>query len=148
MISAKVVSFKADESVIDDFFLKLDTGMEDVIDAILTRSQELVATSDGELKMSGHKESSFLDKSVVYDAPHAPFLEFGTSPHMPPYEPIEKWVHRNRANLGIKESEVPRAAEAIRWKIYKHGTEAQPFLRPAFDDVEARADEIIKKHFQ
>lgn len=147
MISAKV-KVDVDDKAVDDFWNKLDAGLDDVADAILTNSQDRVSVNNGELKKSGHKESEFLDKSVVYDAPHAQYVEFGTDPHMPPLAPILKWVERKRADLGIKKGEVEKVAEAIRWKIFKHGTEPQPFLRPAFSDVEARAAEIIKRHFK
>lgn len=147
MISAKV-KIDVDDNAVDDFWDKLDAGLDDVADAILTNSQERVSVNNGELKKSGHKESEFLDKSVVYDAPHGPYVEFGTDPHMPPLAPILKWVKRKRADLGIKEGDIARIAEAIRWKIFKHGTEPQPFLRPAFDEVEARAEEIIRRQFK
>ncbi|MCD4820577.1 MAG: hypothetical protein K8R11_00530 [Methanococcoides sp.] len=53
-----------------------------------------------------------------------------------------------KAGLGIKVGEVESVAEAILWKIFKHGTKPQPFIIPVFDEVEARADEILKGHFR
>jgi hypothetical protein len=31
---------------------------------------------------------------VSVDAPHAPFMEYGTRPHYPPIDPIAGWVYR------------------------------------------------------
>jgi hypothetical protein len=42
----------------------------------------------GELRESAHREGT----SVVVDAPHAAPVEVGSRPHMPPLEPILRWV--------------------------------------------------------
>ena len=148
MLSAKVVSVEVDPHAAEDFLKILDEGLTDVAEAIFTRSQELVAVDEGMLKKSGHVEDAYLEKDVVYDAPQSVFVEFGTDPHMPPFQPIRDWVHRKRADLGVKPADVDKVAKAIQWKIYQHGTEAQPYLRPAFDEVEVRAAEIIRAKFK
>jgi HK97 gp10 family phage protein len=55
---------------------------------------------------------------------YAPFVEFGTSPHFPPLEPIRAWC-RSR---GIDE----KAAFPIARAISERGTPERPFLYPAF----------------
>lgn len=60
---------------------------------------------------------------LQYAAP----LEFGTSPHAVPIDPLKKWAKRK---LGDED-----AAWAIANKIKKEGTNAHPFMRPAFDQV-------------
>ena len=55
---------------------------------------------------------------------YAPFVEFGTSPHFPPLEPIREWC-RSR---GIDES----AAFPIARQISERGSPERPFLYPAY----------------
>lgn len=148
MLSAKVISVEVDPHASEDLLKLLDEGLSDVAEAIFTRSQELVAVDEGMLKKSGHVVDEYLEKDVVYDAPQSEFVEFGTDPHMPPFEPIRAWVHRKRADLGVKPADVDKVARAIQWKIYHYGTDAQPYLRPAFDEVEVRAAEIIRAKFK
>lgn len=55
------------------------------------------------------------------------YVEYGTSPHFPPISPLKKWSRRVLGNEG--------AAYAVRNKISKQGTPAQPFFRPALAEV-------------
>ena len=148
MLSAKVVSVEVDPHAAEDFLKLLDEGLTDVAEAVFTRSQELVAVDEGMLKKSGHVEHEFLDKDVVYDAPYAADVEFGADPHTPPFEDIRGWVHRKRSDLGVKPKDVDSVAMAIQKKISEHGTQPQPYLRPAFDEVEVVAAEIIRAKFK
>lgn len=73
------------------------------------------------------------------DAPHGAFLEYGTGPaaghakYMPPPGALRQWVLRK---LGIRDEEAIADVErAVRWKIYMKGTEAQPFMHPAYQAV-------------
>jgi len=54
-------------------------------------------------------------------------LEYGTKPHSVPIEPLKGWSKRV---LGDAD-----AAYWVQEKIARAGTEAQPFFRPAFDEV-------------
>lgn len=63
--------------------------------------------------------------------------EYGTKPHYVPIAPLMGWAGRV---LGDK-----NAAFAIRAKISKHGTPAQPFFRPSFHEVKFKWLPIIKK---
>ena len=54
-------------------------------------------------------------------------VEFGTSPHYVPIQPLKDWSKRV---LGDES-----AAYAVRAKIAKYGTDANPFFRPAFSEV-------------
>ena len=54
-------------------------------------------------------------------------VEFGTSPHYVPIQPLKDWSKRV---LGDES-----AAYAIRAKIAKYGTEASPFFRPSIMEV-------------
>lgn len=147
MLTAKVKVIQTDPNAVDNFFDKLDAGLMDVAELILADSQDKVPVDEGMLKKSGHINDSYLNKEVVYDAPYAVFVEFGTSPHMPPLQPIEDWVRRKRSDLGVKDGEIKKVARAIQMKISKYGTKPQPFLRPAYDDAQVRLDDIIAAHF-
>ena len=148
MLSAKVVSVEVDPHAAEDFLKLLDEGLTDVAEAVFTRSQELVAVDEGMLKKSGHVEDAYLEKDIVYDAPYADDIEFGTDPHEVPFENIYDWVNRKRADFGIKPSAVYIVAKNVRQKILERGTDPQPYLRPAFDEVEVRAAEIIRAKFK
>lgn len=55
-------------------------------------------------------------------SPHyGPDVEYGTRPHWPPVSALAGWARRHGAN--------PYAVAA---GIAKHGTKAQPFMRPSF----------------
>lgn len=145
------VKVDTDSKAIDNFFRKLDAGLDDVADEVLAISQDLVPVDRGTLKKSGRVDREFLEKTVIYDSPEASWNEFGTEPHMPPEAPIIGWVRRNAAMFGISsrsKTAIKKIAQGIRMKIARYGTDPSPFLRPAFDDAEARASEIIRKHFR
>lgn len=147
MLTAKVKLIQTDPNAVDNFFDKLDAGLMDVAELILADSQDKVSVDEGMLKKSGHINDEYLHKEVVYDAPHSVIIEFGTSPHMPPLQPIEDWVRRKRSDLGVKDGEIKKVARAIQMKISKYGTDPKPFLRPAYDDAQVRVDDIIAAHF-
>jgi len=72
---------------------------------------------------------------VGYTALHSQFVEFGTRPHRPPFDPIHKWV---QGKLGIKGKEGQKIAWAIVNTIEQCGTKANPFFRPAIDAARRR----------
>ena len=123
------------------------TNIDELIELahfILTRSQEILVaneTSDtGFLLRSGQiviEENRVL---IVYDAPYAEFIEFGTEPHkINPYD-IIAWAKRK---LQLDEDEAISAAFAIANKISKEGTEPQPFLRPAVEEALVRFERAV-----
>lgn len=96
-------------------------------------------TGDLETKL---KEFAGEHWQVFYSAQHAPFVEFGTIPHMPPYEPIYEWCRRK---LDLSDKDAADAANAIRWYIYHHGTHAHPYLRPALDKIKPYIQKIVEE---
>ena len=54
-------------------------------------------------------------------------VEYGTRPHWAPIQPLKEWSKRV---LGDES-----AGYAVQHKIAVKGVEAQPFFRPAFDEV-------------
>ncbi|MCH7759988.1 hypothetical protein IIA15_01085 [candidate division TA06 bacterium] len=68
---------------------------------------------------------------LIYDAPYALFVEYGTDPHpvsAEGWQAIRKWVGRK---LRLKGKKADRATDSIVWKIRKLGSQPRPFLRPA-----------------
>jgi len=119
----------------------IDRGMDDLADFIFARSQEFVPVDEGMVKKSGHVERAYLRKTIEYDAPHAPYIEYGTRPHWPPIEPLAAWAVRV---LQVPKAEARQVGFLIARKIAAVGTEPQPFLRPAVDLGKVKAPAIIK----
>ena len=122
-----------------------DKGLDNLIDFIFMRSQQLVLKDEGTLKTSAEPVlKEHLRKEVVYRALHAKFIEYGTDPRetMPPVDVIERWVIRKGIERKGKASR--QAAWAIAKFIQKHGTEPHPYLRPAANEAEVRMKEFMK----
>lgn len=112
---------------------------KDIATQIFEKSQknidEMNIMASGYLKKSGRVEKvSFNTYRIVYDAPYAIFVEYGTSPHMPPIEPLIRWV---KLKFGVSDEEARRIAWSIANKIKEEGTEPKPFLRNAIDEVKS-----------
>lgn len=116
-------------------FKSIDEKLDVLADLIFSISQENVAklSDTGELLQSGYVEKQKNKKVIGYKAAHAVYVEFGTSPHMPPVEVIEAWAKRR--GLATDSKELRRIAWAIAKKIEQFGTDPQPFLRPAVDQA-------------
>jgi HK97 gp10 family phage protein len=74
----------------------------------------------GKLRASIKAVRKGLRSVVTVGVPYGAFVEFGTRPHFPPVSALAGWAKR-------KGMQPILAAMAIA----KHGTKAQPFLRPA-----------------
>lgn len=68
---------------------------------------------------------------VAAQAGYAPYVEYGTRPHKPPFEPIRRWASANGANPW-----------AIWNAIAKRGTRPHPFMEPA---AEASRDSVLER---
>jgi len=79
------------------------------------------AKSEDIVKQPFDKYSAYLGTNVVY----APYVEYGTSAHYPPIEPLKRWAKNVLGDESL--------AYAIQKAIGKRGTKAQPFMRPAVD---------------
>lgn len=90
---------------------------------------------------------------IVRTEAYGPYVEYGTRPHWPPFQPILDWVQRrgigielNEARLGRdgklraptkNKARTERAQRAIAFliqrKIARRGTSGKPFLKPGID---------------
>lgn len=66
------------------------------------------------------------------DKPYANYVEAGTSPHKPPIQPLEDWVH---AVIGLSGDEAKGMAFAIRNTIAKKGTHKQPVWQDTYREL-------------
>lgn len=84
---------------------------------------------------------------------YAPYIEFGTNAHRPPFQPIYEWAWRKRNDIGLQDEEVEGFAIAVCNKIAAQGTEAGlqwtrsiEEIKPIFNKLLAKAiNEVMKK---
>lgn len=139
------VGFSATKSEV--FSGMKDAGAKILALAKMTLKKEKITTF-GQLTNSG---STFADKEtgivdVGFTAEHAPFVEFGRKAGA--YRKSESgnlraWVRRK---LGVSEERLESVTFLVGRKIRREGTKAQPFLLPAYKEIEGKIEEIIKKH--
>lgn len=79
---------------------------------------------------------------IFSDAPHAPWIERGTRPHMPPVSAIEKWVVRKKLAKGKKARGI---AFAIALHIKAKGTPPKKVLNRSMPGIEKLIDEAVGK---
>lgn len=82
-----------------------------------------------------------IDAAVGTSIGHALPVELGTKPHWAPIAPLQDWVNHK---LGISDDEgAASVAYAIQRKIGYRGTQAQPFIMPAFEQHAASVFSIM-----
>ena len=122
-----------------------EKALDAVADSLFSRSQENLVDFDkvdtGFLIRSGNVERSPGKRTIVYAAPYASDVEFGTMPHKAPFGPILAWVRRK---LGIRNKNQAFAiATSVVQKIEREGTAPSQFMRKAIDLVRNRPDQEI-----
>ena len=133
------VSANTDTNASDALKKGVQNALLDAADAGFQKSQSEVAansTDTGMLLRSGIPPTTTSDGRIRwgYNAPHAPHIEYGTSPHYPPIQPLKDWAHRVLGDEG--------AAYAVQAKIGAEGTPPQPFVRPGFREMERALDSL------
>ena len=112
-------------------------ALRDVADEIFTKSQENIVkmgiTDTGFLLKSGIVEEGNDSIKIIYSAPYAESVEYGSTAHFPPIAPIQSWVKRKLGKGNFKESK--KIAWAIATNISKQGIQPKPFLRNAAESV-------------
>lgn len=114
-------------------------SVEQSAEVVLEEAEALVPVRSGELRESGHVEvdsDATEDHAyVVFDAPHAQFVEYGTGVTGDGTYPYE-----------LPEEGVPITGSWV--YDYKkqnwHGMEAQPYARPALDTARPAIIEIFR----
>jgi len=156
---------KMTEEIIKIIEKKLDAALNDIVDFIGSKSDEILRSDDGAFDTGFLANSlvvdkdEFLRKEVGYEAAYAPFVCYGTSPHFPPLDVIYNWLWRKRNDLNLtydtkKKTKlngklyitgILNISWAIAKKMSMKGTEPKPFLRPAFNLGISETNEFIKK---
>jgi len=90
----------------------------------------------GELSRSVHTTAVDDGAVVSVDAPHAPFIEFGTRPHHPPLQPLADWAYRK--GLADTEEEALEVARRIAEIIARRGTLPHHFVARAIERLRRR----------
>lgn len=130
-----------------------NTSFEEKIDNILeAASAELEAgvvenIKKKEINNTGRLSQSIFSRKIgnlMYEVGtnvnYAPFVEYGTQPHTPPFKPINQWV---KQKLGFSGKKGENVAWAIISKISKKGTRARNYFSDAYEDFNFKS--IIKK---
>lgn len=116
----------------------LDAMAEEVLSFARINLVQHDTIDSSRLYNSGHIERGDGTVAVVFDAPHAIWIEYGTQPHPTSMEgrlKIKGWARRK---LNLSEADAESASWAIVKKIAEEGMEPNPFLRPAVDFVLAK----------
>jgi len=177
-----MITFKTDLTIADfegeDIQIAMVKFLRDYLNQILFQAQKnLVAGTNqitGQLLRSGRAEvdEEKLEGEVVFSAPYAAFVEFGTDKHAAPLgksleyrvnragdikitevpnpttNPLDYWSWRlgERAGIQTKYGVHTALGFAVWIKILVKGTDPHPFLRPALDTVKARKNQIARKY--
>ncbi len=153
-----VKTFGSFQEIIDHILELIDLMMDDLIEQLKEQMQKNIVDGDftkakGKGAMNlGTLLRSFLitkgkhKKELWVQAPYAPFVEFGTKPHRPPFKPINEWVIRK---FQIPKKESYKLTNYIRKKIEKEGTPKRPFTRQAISYVfsDQNLERTFKKYF-
>lgn len=94
----------------------------------------------GVLRQSTHRALLPKGAQVFNDAPHFPFMEYGTRPHMPPVAPLITWAARK---FGADDLEAEAIAWAVAKKIAKEGIAPRGFFAKAMVRMHAAVDAEI-----
>jgi hypothetical protein len=129
--------------------LKKCDGVKRVINemaiAIQTQAQDNVralgAVDNGQLRQSITVDtvSRGFGAEIGPEEPYGLYIELGTRKHFPPVQPLEEWAHRHGMD---------GAGYAIAKKISKRGTQARPFLLPAFFSHEGEIEKRLAEEME
>jgi len=99
------------------------------------RAKQMCPVNTGRLRASIHTaQISPAEVVVGTDVAYAPYVEYGTLPHKPPYEPIARWAHLHKLD---------EAVWAIIQSIAQKGTQPKPYLRPAYEATKPEVAPLI-----
>lgn len=90
----------------------------------------------GELKRSLETTRMNNGAIVSVDAPHAPFMEFGTRPHFPPIAPLTDWVLQK--GMADDEEEAKGIAYRIAQSIAKNGIKPRFYMADSIKKMRGR----------
>ncbi len=148
------------EAITEEILKDLNKAMDDIMQAFENEVDRQLREGNfapakgkgafyiGDLARTFTEELNYLEKSILYDAPHAEPIEFGTRPHFPPLQPLVEWAH-----IKLKlpyNGEAERAGYLIQQHIGKFGTLPRPFFRRSVAKITDNSFivKILDKHFR
>jgi len=119
------------------FHMELTPVAEHMVSAL---QAQLQAIGQGSSNLSNSFDISYGQNSFLILMPdYGVYLDKGTKPHMPPVEPIDRWIQAKGLNLN---------AWAVAMNIKKFGTRAQPFLYAGEDALyDAETETLMLNSF-
>ncbi len=149
----------------------VEDGLDEVAYLFLGEANGVIqqeSTDTGKLVRSGKvRKDGPGARVILWDAPHAAPVHYGSRPHWPPLEPIIGWVRRNvvrltmttgqsqdvlKPNAGQAErgrrtpkNEVLRIARAIQAKIAREGTPAVAWVPRAWSRVKPKSAAMLQR---
>ncbi|OWY40057.1 hypothetical protein CEK28_04800 [Xenophilus sp. AP218F] len=147
-----------DDEVIRRAFEKAPAVMAKTMERYVGRAgQYLARAMQRELRQNGsigfstliqsiHAERPFpMARDVLAGVRYAKQVEEGTAAGyrgLPPTRPLAEWL---RIKHGLDEREAKRRAFGLARYLRDHGTEAKPFVRPAFDKSQTRLFAMLRE---
>ena len=104
--------------------------------------------NNGPMMQAIHYDGFDMNKmigTVGVHAEAAPYVEFGTAPHMPPVDALIGWVTRAFGVGGGDDTEDEEAAWAMAMTIKEYGTQPHPFFFPAVEEEKPQYVECLKE---
>lgn len=133
------------KKIIFNILIQLDNIMEDTTGVIFQESSKIIAkeaTNTSNLLASISTDTErFLKKGINFKAFYAPYVNYGTKPHMPPPDDLAEWA---RLKFGLTEKEAKKAGWAIAMKIKKKGTEGVFFAERSRDKGEMYLEKKLR----
>ena len=108
--------------------------LEGLVTEAIAATQPYPPEDTGELKRSVHTTPTRGGAVVSVDAPHAPFMEYGTRPHWPPLVPLAEWAYRK--GLADSEEEARAVAFLVARQISRRGIAPRHFMARAIQELE------------
>lgn len=98
-----------------------------------------VELSVGASAVSKHNDTAFDYALAVHE---------GTKPHWPPVKPMRLWVSQKFPGIRGNQKAINSVAFMVSRKIARVGTEANPFLKEALDEVRPDVEKYIDDAFR
>jgi len=135
---------RPEDVVVDE----LDRVMNDFVDRVFQLSQEnltephdktfksgktrnVITTDTGALLRSGNVIRQKLAKKIIYSAPYADSIEFGSTTENVIPQDLEKWVRRKVLKNKGTPAQVAASSKNIANSLKRRGISPDPFLGPA-----------------
>ena len=108
--------------------------------------QQNTIVNNGGMMQAIHYDGFDTNKMIGTVGVHseiAPYVEFGTAPHMPPVDALIDWVTK-AFGVGGDDTEDEQAAWAMAMAIKDHGTAPHPFFFPAVEEEKPNYVSVLR----